>query len=324
MRRTLLLSLVLLAATSVLAADDVIRKGFNVADGGTLRLDAGFGDVKIVSGGAGVAVEVIRKTRGKRGEEWLREHKVSFSQQGNDVVIETDDEEGRRDRGWFNWFDHDEFEVQWNIRVPDRYNVTAKTSGGSIELDDLQGTVDVKTSGGSIATGRLGGPATLRTSGGSISVGGATGQIDARTSGGSIRIGDTSGPVDARTSGGSITLARVSGTVVAKTSGGNITIDDATGSVDASTSGGSIRAQLSGPVTAASKLSTSGGSVTVSLGSRVAVDLDARASGGGIDANVPVTIQGRQDDDELKGKINGGGPTLTLRTSGGGIRVKSL
>ena len=27
---------------------------------------------------------------------------------------------------------------------------------------------------------------------------------------------------------------------------------------------------------------------------------------------------------ELRGKVNGGGPTLTLRTSGGGIRVKSL
>lgn len=323
MRRALMLALVLLAATSVFAANDVIKRGFNVADGGTLRLDASYGDVRIVTGGTGVAVEIVRKARGSKGEERLAQHKVTFSQQGNDVVVDSDDDE-RNDRGIFRWFDHDDFEVQWNVRVPDRYNVDVRTSGGSIELDPINGTVEARTSGGSIETGRLGGAAKLNTSGGSISIDGAAAQVDARTSGGSIRIGNTDGPVDARTSGGSIALARVRGPVTARTSGGNITIEDSTGSVDASTSGGSIRAQISGPVTADSKLSTSGGSVTVAIGAGVAVDLDAKASGGGITSDIPVTIMGRQDDDELKGKVNGGGPTLTLRTSGGGIRVRSL
>lgn len=322
MRRTLPVTLLLLLATSVFAADDVVRKGFNVADGGTLKLDAGVGDVKIVTGGTGVAVELVRSYRGRRGEERMRDMDVSYSQQGNDVVIDTD--MGRGDNQWFNWNNWSNFEVQWNIRVPDRYNLEVRTSGGSIELDPIDGTVDARTSGGNISAGRLGGAAKLHTSGGSIEIDGATSELHARTSGGSIRIGNTQGPVDARTSGGSITLARVAGTVYARTSGGNIVVEEASGSVDASTSGGSIRAQLSGPLTADSRLSTSGGSVTVSLGSGVAVDLDARASGGGVSSDVPITIMGRQDNDELKGKINGGGPTLTLRTSGGGIRVKGL
>ncbi len=321
MRRTLLVSLLLLLATSVFAADDVLRKGFNVADGGTLKLDAGVGEVKIVTGGTGVAVELVRTYRGKRGEERMRDMEVTFNQQGNDVIIDTD---MGRDDNWFNWNNWAHFEVQWNIRVPDRYNLDVRTSGGSIELDPIDGTVEARTSGGSISAGRLGGVSKLHTSGGSIAIDGATAQVEARTSGGSIRIGNTQGPVDARTSGGSITLARVAGTVYARTSGGNIVVEEAAGSVDASTSGGSIRAQLSGPLTADSKLSTSGGSVTVSLGSGVAVDLDARASGGGVSSDIPITIMGRQDNDELKGKINGGGPTLTLRTSGGGIRVKCL
>lgn len=322
MRRTLLVSLLLLLATSVFAADDVERKGFNVADGGTLKLDAGVGDVKIVTGGTGVAVELVRSYRGKRGEDRMRDMEVTYSQQGNDVVIETD--MGRNDDNWFNWNNWANFEVQWNIRVPDRYNLDVRTSGGSIELDPIDGTVEARTSGGNITAGRLGGVAKLHTSGGSIEIDGATAPVEARTSGGSIRVGNTQGRVDARTSGGSITLARVAGAVYARTSGGNIVVEEATGSVDASTSGGSIRAQLSGPITADSKLATSGGGVTVSLGRGVAVDLDARASGGGVSSDVPITIMGRQDNDELKGKINGGGPTLTLRTSGGGIRVKSL
>lgn len=321
MRRSLVLAALLLAATSVFAETDVIRKGFNVADGGTLRLDADFGDVKIVAGGTGVAVEITREGDGKRGRELMREHKITIRQDGNDVVIDSDID---RDNSWFNFFNWSNYEVQWNVRVPKNYNVVVKTSGGSVDLGDLGGTVDARTSGGSIETGRLGGDATLKTSGGSIVINGALGRVEARTSGGSIRIGDTAGPVDARTSGGSISLARVRGSVYAHTSGGGITIDEASGSIDASTSGGSIKAQFAGPLTADSKLSTSGGNVTVSVAPSVRLDLDARASGGGVSSDVPVTIHGRLDDNELRGKINGGGPKLTLRTSGGGIRVKTL
>jgi DUF4097 and DUF4098 domain-containing protein YvlB len=322
MRRSLVFALLLFAATSIFAADDVIRKGFNVSDGGTLYLDADFGDVTIVSGGNGVAVEIIREARGREAQQRLRDHKIEFAQRGNDVVISTPDRD--HDRKWFNFFDWDDFEVQWNIRVPKHYNLKVETSGGAIELDDVGGTVDADTSGGSIKTGRLGGPAKLRTSGGSITIDGAAAQVDARTSGGSIKVGDTDGPVDVRTSGGSISLARIRGSVIARTSGGGITIEDATGSVDASTSGGSIRATLSGQINADSKLSTSGGGITVAIAPNVAADLDARASGGGVSSDVPITVQGTMDDDELRGKINGGGPKLTLRTSGGGIRVRSL
>ena len=52
------------------------------------------------------------------------------------------------------------------------------------------------------------------------------------------------------------------------------------------------------------------------------MDLDAHASGGGVSSDVPITVQGKQDEDSLVGKINGGGPKLVLRSSGGGVRVK--
>jgi hypothetical protein len=318
MRRLLSLSFVLLLSlplsVSAFAADDTIRKGFTVADGGTLRLDAGVGNVKIVTGGSGVAFEVTRNGSKKR----LDSHKIEFRQSGNDVIVDSD-----VDNDWGIWSNWNEYEVQWNVRVPARYNVEVKTSGGDIELEDMGGTVDARTSGGSITTGRLAGQSTLKTSGGSIRVDGATAQVAAHTSGGSIEIGDTTGEVEARTSGGSIKLARVGGSVVAKTSGGSIRIDDASGTVDAHTSGGSITARLSKPLTGDSSLSTSGGGVTVSLAKGIGVELDARASGG-VHADIPITIQGKLDDDSIQGRIGNGGPKLTLRSSGGGIRVTSL
>jgi len=314
MRRTFTFALVLALATTAHAATDTIRRGFNVADGGTLHLDAGVGSITIVAGGTGVAFEVIRKSS---DDDQLREHQIKFSQEGNDVIVESDFE-----HSWFHWFHN--YDVQWNIRVPAHYNVDVHTSGGSIDLGDLGGKVDADTSGGWIKTGRLGGAATLKSSGGSISVNGARGNVIAHTSGGSITIGDTAGPVDARTSGGSITITRTDGDVLARTSGGSIRIEDAAGTVNASTSGGSIQARLSRQPRGDSRLETSGGGVTIALGSEVAVNLDAHASGGGVHSEVPVTIVGDQGEDSIHGSINGGGPKLVLRSSGGGIRVKPM
>ena len=317
----LALAAALLLTTTAAMADDTIRKGFKVADGGTLRLDADIGDVTIVTGGNGVAIEVVRKARGRKGEERLREHKIDFRQSGNDVIIDGDNV----DNDWPDWFRwSDDYQVQWNVRVPKSYNVEVKTSGGGIETDDIGGTLDVRTSGGGIKTGRLLGNATLKTSGGGIRVGGGSGDILAHTSGGGIEVGDTTGAIEAKTSGGSITLARVGGKVLARTSGGGIRIEDAMGSVDASTSGGSITARLSRQPDGDSKLSTSGGSVSVSVAGGLNFELEARSSGGGVRSDIPVLVQGTQDDDSLQGRVGTGGPKLVLRTSGGGIRVKPL
>lgn len=318
MRRLLTLALTLTFATTAFAAEDVIRKGFNVTDGGTLRLSADVGGIKVVAGGTGVAIEITRKARGRRAEGFLAEHKIDIRQSGNDVIIEDD-----LDRGFQTWSWSDDYDVQWNVRVPARYNVELKTSGGEIELGNLGGNVDARTSGGGIVTGQLGGPAMLRTSGGSIRIAGANGEIDARSSGGSIEVGDTKGKVDVRTSGGSIRVGRSGGEVIAKTSGGGIHIEEALGSVDAHTSGGSIHATIARQPSGDSRLSTSGGNVTVELASGIRADLDAKSSGGSVTSDVPVTIHGTKDENELEGQINGGGPKLVLRSSGGGIRIRS-
>lgn len=319
MRRIAALALSLCFAVGASASTDVIRKGFAVGEGGTLHLDRAFGNIKVVSGGTGVAVEITRKAGSRSGERQMREHKITFEQQGNDVFIRSDSE----DHFSFNFFHWDDYEVQWNVRVPARYNLDLSTSGGSIDLANIGGTVEARTSGGSIKTGHLGGESTLKTSGGNITVAGAGAHLEAHTSGGSITVGSGTGPVEVKTSGGSITLGQIEGDVVARTSGGSIRIDGTSGTVDASTSGGSITARLSRQPRGDSRLSTSGGSVTVSLAPAIGVELDAHASGGSVHADIPVTVQGQLDENAIRGTIHGGGPKLVLRSSGGGIRVKS-
>lgn len=146
--------------------------------------------------------------------------------------------------------------------------------------------------------------------------------VDLDTGGGSIDLADLNGKVDLHTSGGSIKLGRIKGDVDAKTSGGSIRVEEVAGNIDAHTSGGSIRAMISKQPTADCKLSTSGGSVTAYLLPSIKVDLSASTSGGRVRSDFDV--DGSVSKRSIKGEINGGGPDLVLRTSGGSVSIKEI
>ncbi len=213
---------------------------------------------------------------------------------------------------------------KFHITIPRVHDVDLKTSGGGITIDKLQGQVLARTSGGGLHFGHIDGPVKGRTSGGSIHLEGCTGSADVSTSGGSIRIGDVNGNIEAKTSGGSIHIARAQGTVHAKTSGGSIKVDEVMGAIDAKTSGGSIHAQLSEQPQGPCTLGTSGGNVEVSLAEDISLDVDAKTSGGRVSTDFPVTVQGELNKTSLNAEINGGGPAMTLRTSGGSIRLSKM
>jgi len=313
----------LVAGVAQAAIQDNVLRTFNVAEGGTLTLEADLGDVTITSGGTGVEIDIARQAKARSksdADEIFADHELTFDQQGNDVHVRSKFK--GRETNWFRWTTP--LQLRYTIRVPARYNLNVATSGGDLEVGDIAGTVDCRTSGGDVKLGRVNGSVNARTSGGDLTLRSSTGPAKLSTSGGSIDIDDAGATVDAKTSGGSIDIRRTGGSVVARTSGGGIRIGAAGGAIDAVTSGGSIDAAFGQQPQTESRLSTSGGGVTVSIGPAVAVDLDAHTSGGGINSDMPVTVLGTQDESTLVGKINGGGPKLVVRTSGGGIRVKKM
>jgi hypothetical protein len=55
---------------------------------------------------------------------------------------------------------------------------------------------------------------------------------------------------------------------------------------------------------------------------KAAFELDAKATGGDVSSKIPLTggEKGKRSD-FLRGQVNGGGPTLKLRTTGGSIHL---
>lgn len=332
----------LLAALAVTLSgadfSDRLTKSYNAKSGGKLVFDAEYGAIDVVTADTqNISLVLERKVEADDQAEANRIFQ--------DLAIEQTDSEGavrltaKFKNGWKPQRDvrdgnrricHDgkclEYasqlrEHRYRLTVPRSFNVDLATRGGAVSVADLEGAATARTAGGSLSFGRIQGPVTGRTSGGSIRLQETNGTADVKTSGGSIHIGSVNGKVDAATSGGSISIERAKGSVTARTSGGGINVKEVSGLVDAKTSGGSVHAVLTQQPGAACTLATSGGNISVSLPPDAKVDVDAVTSGGGVSTEFPITTETEKKRNSLKAKLNGGGPVMTLRTSGGSIRV---
>jgi TonB family protein len=145
--------------------------------------------------------------------------------------------------------------------------------------------------------------------------------VRAQTGGGGIRIMYVSGPMEVESSAGSICLTRVAGTVRAATAGGTIT---AWINPDAPSSGGTVH------LPGLSQLTSGNGDIIVFLPRNLAADIDAIVESGGerrieADPALALQIQNRGNGPvHALAALNGGGPPLKLRTTGGKIRLQFL
>jgi len=238
-----------------------------------------------------------------------------------------------------------------NIRLDDIGGaVTAETGGGTIDVGSVEGDVNLETGGGNIkvasAKGQIraesgGGSlvvlsglqgAVLETGAGSIRVDKCSGTVKATTGGGSVDLGEIGGPAEIETGAGSIRLASAKGRVRAETGGGSIELNGAT-SVQAETSAGGIVVKLLASAGGRndSTLETSAGDITVYLAHDLAISIRAEieiANGHTIRSDFPdirVSSEGGPYGPRTvtaEGQLNGGGPTLKVRTNSGSVNFR--
>jgi hypothetical protein len=318
-------TLLLLFASCLVAlgeSDEQLNKSFAVQPGGKLIVDVDFGSIDVNTNASNeVTVDIFRRiTRSTKADEetFLRDHPVTFSQDGDTVTISS-----RAKAKLGNWWHGNQrTEGKYTITVPARFHAQLKTSGGGVAVSDLTGEVKAGTSGGGFKFARLHGTLNAETSGGAVRLSDCEGPLKVHSSGGGIEVVGGSGSLDGGTSGGPVTVRDFHGPAHVGSSGGGITIENVSGKVDGSTSGGSISARFSSPLSEEVKLETSGGGVTLRVPDSSAFDLDASTSGGSVACDLPVAVVGKAGHSHMKGPVNGGGKPVYLRTSGGSIHVK--
>jgi DUF4097 and DUF4098 domain-containing protein YvlB len=301
--RPLMLLLGLLAVLTVLLflvspapATAAIERSYDLQPHGRFELHSRSGDVRVI----GTDRPGVRFVLEARNDKIESEIKIEEQQEPGLVSLRVE-RKGHEGRHWLNFSRGDDYEIR--VEVPRQTALLLQTSGGSVEVETVDGDAELRTSGGSIHGATIGG------------------DVRARTSGGSIEIDDVDGSVDAETSGGSIELTKVARDVVAETSGGHVRIREAGGRVEARTSGGSAKVDFARGVSAGGRVSSSGGGVSVTVDAAAKLEVDASSSGGSVRCDLPVEVQGKVSRGSLRGQLNGGGNLLVLRSSGGGIDI---
>jgi hypothetical protein len=305
--KKLLFALFVLAAlisTTLIAFAQEVKKPFQVKEfklsgRGNLITRTSGGSIQ-VNGSSGnevkVTMYVTPASSSKKNEapsaEALAQYTFDIRQEGNTIYAVAE----RKDKTWKK---DNALNVSFDIEVPQQVASQLKTSGGSISLSNVSGTQQAHTSGGSLNFNNVKGDTEARTSGGSINLSSYSGNLEATTSGGSINLEDASGTLKLSTSGGSIHLRQVSGDINAQTSGGSIQADVQ---------------QLGKYLT----LETSGGNVTATIPGGKGLDLDLAGN------RVKTTVNnfnGLAKDNQVKGRLNGGGIPVKLHTSGGNTEL---
>lgn len=269
---------------------------------GNLNVETSGGGISVASReGNQVRVEMyVRKGSKKLSQEdaaareVLENYEIDISQSGNTVTATAE-----KKSSFDGWFGGDNTSISFTVYVPVQMSCDLRTSGGSIQLEGVNGRQDVYTSGGSLHLTNI------------------EGDMQAKTSGGSIHIEDYAGLLDARTSGGSIKMEEATGNLSVRTSGGGIRLNNIRGSVDARTSGGGIDVKLLS-LTNTLTLKTSGGSIRATVPKELGLDLDLQ--GNRVNTRL-YNFDGEADKDRVKGRINGGGIAVTMATSGGSVNL---
>lgn len=290
------LGLVAIAAAAPALAGTRIERDLPLDPGGAVEIDTDAGSVSVKGAGrSGVHVVVTSKDANLE-QYW------DFRFESADGVARIVAERKEEYKRGHSRIPSPSFELE----VPVRASLSVDTAGGSVHVDSLEGAVDVDTAGGN------------------IEVSDVKGNVSLDTAGGSIDVRSIQGTVRADTSGGSIHMERVSGDLSADTSGGSIRVTEAGGRVDADTSGGSIDVTFSRGNASGGALETMGGGIRVAVDPTVGLDIDASTMGGTVSSALPITVQGKVKKSALRGKLGGGGASLTASTMGGSIRIEPL
>jgi DUF4097 and DUF4098 domain-containing protein YvlB len=206
-----------------------------------------------------------------------------------------------------DYLDTHDISVDYEITVPADTVVHSRTGSGDQVIEGTHGNVDAETGSGNVKLSNV------------------TGDIHMHTGSGDVRGHQVSGPIQGGTGSGDIEIEETGqGDIDFHTGSGNITVRGVQGAFHAQTGSGDITAE--GTQSGTWEVHTGSGNVHVRLPANAAFDADIATSSGTIDVGSPIemTVQGRVNETrkEIRGKVRGGGPLLSVRTGSGDIHIE--
>jgi hypothetical protein len=129
--------------------------------------------------------------------------------------------------------------------------------------------------------------------------------------------------VNVTNTNGQVVLTGLAGKVSARTTNGGVKGDGLTGGVDARSTNGQVAIDLAAVGRDSVTLHTTNGGVTLTLPETAKADLSASVTNGGISVGEFQNLEvGEKSRRRLEAKLNGGGTSIELQTTNGGVRLR--
>ena len=198
--------------------------------------------------------------------------------------------------------------LRTEVRMPKDADLQIETTDGSVEVTSVNGNITIHTKDGSVKGAQL------------------MGKVEVKTTDGSITVDTLTGESKLHSGDGSITVAHFDGKCEASTVDGSIHVGGRFDLLDVKSMDGSLTAKVEAgsKMAVAWDIRTVDGSIELALPQDFQANLDASTVDGHIALGLPVSVQGNIGKTAVRGTMNGGGPTLTLHTADGSIRIKSI
>jgi DUF4097 and DUF4098 domain-containing protein YvlB len=150
------------------------------------------------------------------------------------------------------------------------------------------------------------------------------GRVDLRTGDGKIELGNFKGEMQLRSGDGSQEIDGVDGKLRATTGDGHIRANGRFDELELKTGDGRLdaRATNGSALQSGWSLESGDGAVALEVPENLSADVDLHTGDGHIDLEVPITTAGKIRENEVHGKLNGGGNLLVIRTGDGSIRLR--
>jgi DUF4097 and DUF4098 domain-containing protein YvlB len=295
--------LIFVLATSVASFAGVIGtfdRSFQVNGDVDLEVLTRSGDITVRNGSAG-AVSIHAKIHS--GTSWLGgDHKGEVQELQTNPPIRQNGNSIRIDYVNFN-----NISIDYEITVPENTAVRSHSGSGDQTVEGLKGNLDLESGSGDLRLARL------------------TGDMHFLTGSGNIRGRELSGPARIKAGSGDIEIEEVGeGDIEIRTGSGNITANGINGGFHAEAGSGDIHGK--GVPKNMWSVRTGSGNVTLNVPADAAFDVDVSSNSGTVTMGHPVstTVQGRIQESRksVVGKVSGGGPTISVHTGSGDVRVE--
>lgn len=268
---------------------DTVKKTFKVERGGELEIEADRGNVEVRNfDGDEVRITVERTVSvdsEAEAKEILELHKLDMSKKGDAVIVSSRVEERRFK--FRNWRGDEKLRIRIIVEIPTQFDVVATTAAGNVDVDGLEGELDI------------------------------------RSGAGNVTIGDVHGEVAVITGSGNVVVGTVVGPVTVHSGAGNVELRAAASTTEISTGAGDITAYIAQQPSDDSEFATGAGNVTVYLADDIGVYVEAMARGN-CTTDFPLQVEGRWMLKKLEGELNGGGPELAMKSGIGNVSLMRM